>query len=69
MSSLSAIDLLRRLRSNGVKVYLDDLGQVTFSSLDDVNPAIKIQIISLGRALQRRLKEEQKIRQQRQECR
>lgn len=69
MSLIHATDLIRRLRSNGVRVYLDSAGRVTFSSLDSVNPALKAELAASGHALKQRLKEEQELRLQRERMR
>lgn len=69
MSTIHAAEIIRRLRSNGVKVYLGKQMEVTFSSLEEVSPALKQEIIQHGPALRDKLIEEQETRRQRERMR
>lgn len=68
MSIVRAKEIISRLRSGGVKVFLKN-GAVTFSSLDNVAPALKHEITSHGMFLHTVLAEEEEVRATRQKLR
>lgn len=69
MSHIHAAELIRRLRSNGVKVYLNPAGQAAFKGLDEASPALKQEVIQYGHAILTRLKDEQALRAHRERMR
>ncbi len=65
MSFVPARELIAKLRSGGVKVYLRPDGTVNFSDLSTVSAELKHSIIHHGAAMKAVLAEEVKIRESR----
>ena len=65
MKTIEAQNLIRRLRSGGIKVYLNPSDQVTFSSLDDVATPLKQDIMRLGAQMKTVLLRERTVREHR----
>ncbi len=66
MSAVEASNFVRKLRSYGVKVYLNTSRQVAFKGLtEETSPEIKADILRLGRAIKTFLEHEESIRKTR----
>jgi hypothetical protein len=64
MSTVAAQNILQKLRSSGIKVYLKN-GAPHFSTLDNVPGEMKKNIMEYGRFILYLLKQEEKIREAR----
>jgi hypothetical protein len=58
-----AATLIHHLRSNGMRVYLNEFGCVAFNPGEELNSQVKLEIIRLGNELKELLKKEKPKKQ------
>lgn len=66
MSLVTAQNLIRRLRSNGIRVYLGAAEEVCFRRLEEAPCSLKKEIMEHGGSIRQQLLAERKVRENRQ---